>query len=249
VLWNLNIVWALCLILLPCAALAQTGSLFQRVSLPADRKPMFALQPALDAPVTRGNGSLFVGQGGLSLFAPLAGRQPEHGPSLPGIRLSGKESNVERIRHLIALAEAGSKGYDAVQYGAKIRPTKPPTSMTIAEIYDWIDATPGQPHAIGRYQFIPKTLRALVKRLEVDPKTQFTPAVQDLLADSLLADAGLHRLHEGEIGRHKFMKNLAKIWAGLPTSTGLSYYHGHAGNKATMTWAFFEAEMSKIFPG
>jgi muramidase (phage lysozyme) len=215
------------------------------------------MQPALGAPVTQGNGSLFVGQGGLSLFAPLADRQPALGPALgaalgprlSGLNLSGKESNVERIRHLIALAEAGSKGYDAVQYGAKIRPSKPPTAMTIAEIYDWIDATPGQPHAIGRYQFIPKTLRALVKRLAVDPKTQFSPAVQDLLADSLLADAGLHALHEGEIGRHKFMKNLAKIWAGLPTSTGLSYYHGHAGNKATMTWAFFEAEMAKIFPG
>jgi len=245
----MNIQWALCLMLLPCAALAQTGSLFQQVSLPADRKPMFALQPALDAPVTPGKGSLFVGQGGASLFAPLADRKPALGPRLLGPDFSGKESNVERIRHLIAMAEAGAKGYDAVQYGAKIRPGKPPTAMTIAEIYDWIDATPGQPHAIGRYQFIPKTLRGLVKRLEVDPKTQFSPAVQDLLADALLADAGLHALHDGDIGRHKFMKNLAKIWAGLPTSTGLSYYHGHAGNKATMTWTYFEAEMSKIFPG
>jgi len=44
------------------------------------------------------------------------------------------------------------------------------------------------------------------------------------------------------------MNNLAKIWAGLPNSTGKSYYHGHAGNRATMTWARFRAEMEKIFP-
>ncbi len=197
---------------------------------------MFALQPSNDAPVTPGNGSLFIGQNRLGFFAPLAGRRP----ALVPFR-SGKESHVVRIRQLIARAEAGSKDYDAVQYGAKVRPAKVPTAMTIAEIYDWIDATPGQPHAIGRYQFIPKTLRALVKRLDIDPKTQFSPATQDLLADSLLADAGLDAAQKGDIGRHKFMKNLAKIWAGLPTSTGLSYYHGHAGNKATMTWADFEA--------
>jgi hypothetical protein len=45
------------------------------------------------------------------------------------------------------------------------------------------------------------------------------------------------------------MNNLAKIWAGLPNSTGKSHYHGYAGNQATMTWARFDAEMAMIFPG
>ena len=39
--------------------------------------------------------------------------------------------------------------------------------MTLDEIFAWIAATPGQPHAIGRYQFIPDTLRMLVNRLVI----------------------------------------------------------------------------------
>ena len=44
------------------------------------------------------------------------------------------------------------------------------------------------------------------------------------------------------------MHNLARIWAGLPTASGRSHYHGHAGNRATMTWARFESAMAPIFP-
>jgi len=73
--------------------------------------------------------------------------------------------------------------------------------------------------------------------------------VQDQLAEILLKDAGLATFQAGSITRHTFMNNLAKIWAGLPTSTGKSYYHGYAGNHATMTWARYDAEMSRIYPG
>lgn len=51
------------------------------------------------------------------------------------------------------------------------------------------------------------------------------------------------------MSRHDFMNNLAKIWAGLPTSSGKSYYHGLAGNKAVLSWAKFDKEMAQLFPG
>lgn len=152
------------------------------------------------------------------------------------------------IRHVIAAAEAGAAGYDAVQHGARKRPPQRPTAMTIAQIYDWIDATPGQPHAIGRYQFIPSTLRRLVSKLGLHTDNRFSPQIQDQLADVLLVEAGLNAVKAGQIGRREFMGNLAKIWAGLPTSSGKSHYDGYAGNKATITWARFEAEMAKVFP-
>ena len=78
---------------------------------------------------------------------------------------------------------------------------------------------------------------------------RFTPRVQDQLADVLLQEAGLRRFRSGEMARQAFMNNLAKIWAGLPNDTGKSHYHGYAGNKATMTWASFDAQMARIFPG
>jgi muramidase (phage lysozyme) len=199
----------------------------------------------------RRGASLFAGREGGSLFAPLAPRIEAarlEAPAQPaGLALSG--SRVERLRQIIGHAESRRHGYDAVQYGARIKPAKRPTEMTIGEIYAWIDATPRQPHAIGKFQFIPPTLRRLVRRVGLSETTLFSPPVQDRLADELLLEAGLRAATAGEIGRHSFMENLAKIWAGLPTSNGKSYYHGYAGNKASMTWAEYDREMAQLFPG
>lgn len=196
-----------------------------------------------------GGASLFAGRQGGSLFEPVLRIYPDdddtgfEGP-LPG----PYASKAERVRHIIARAEAGRAGYDAVQHGARRKPPKRPTAMTLKEIYRWIADTPGQPHAIGRYQFIPSTLKMLVGRAGISTSARFTPDIQDRLADLLLLDAGFDDLQKGQITRTGFMNNLAKIWAGLPTSSGQSHYHGYAGNKATMTWARFEKAMAPIFP-
>ncbi|MFW2589237.1 hypothetical protein [Sagittula sp. SSi028] len=196
----------------------------------------------LDGGTTGAQASLFAGRAANSLFAPWPTRHGgrnmlpvSHGP-------------VARLRDLIAEAEAGPAQYDAVQYGARIKPPKPPTQMTIGEIYAWIQATPRQPHAIGRYQIIPKTLRGLVRKSGLPLTTRFSPQVQDQLADILLEEAGLSAMRKGALSRKGFMNNVAKIWAGLPNSTGRSHYHGYAGNKATMSWARYEQQMRQIFP-
>ncbi|WP_136441173.1 hypothetical protein [Pacificoceanicola onchidii] len=211
-------------------------------------RPLVALaEPAKSGPATA---SLFTGQSGGSFFAPLPPRpRPEPARAVGPIAAPTVGGTpIQRLRHLIAQAEAGAKGYDAVVWAAKIKPPKRPTAMTVQEIYTWIKATPGQHHAIGRYQFIPATLRRLVKKLGVDPSERFSPQLQDRLADQLLAEAGLSGMMAGRISRRDFMNNIAKIWAGLPNSTGKSHYAGYAGNKATMSWARFEREMKAIFP-
>ena len=189
--------------------------------------------------------SLFIGQEGQSFFAPF----PERVRPRAGAVLVRQSTGVVRLRQIIEQAESRRDGYDAVQHGARVRPDKRPTQMTIGEIYAWIAATPGQPHAIGRYQFIPATLRRVVNELGFNTNTIFSPRVQDQLADVLLAEAGMHRFDRGLIGRHQFMNNLAKIWAGLPTSNGKSHYDGYAGNKASITWADFDAQMQRAFEG
>lgn len=173
---------------------------------------------------------------------------PEAAAARSGLPAAAPGGGPDNLRHLIGWAEAGQGGYDAVQHGARSRPARPPTRMTIAEIYRWIDRTPGQPHAIGRYQFIPSTLRTLVAELGLSRQARFTPEVQDRLADLLLEDAGFSAFLAGRIGRHRFMENLARIWAGFPTSTGRSYYHGQAGNRAVITWEEFDSHMRRIFP-
>lgn len=189
-------------------------------------------------------------------FAPLPPRieAPATGNEVrlaapPNVHLGTGNAPVDRLLTLIASAEAGPAGYDAVQYGARIKPPLPPTRMTLGDIYRWIDETPGQPHAIGRYQFIPPTLRSVAQRRGFGPETRFTPSVQDSLALVLLDGAGFTEFQAGSLGRRQFMHNLARIWAGLPLPNGRSYYDGHAGNKATMSWATFNGGIARIWPG
>lgn len=188
--------------------------------------------------------SLFIGRAGGSLFA--------HPPKVEQAVLAtrGKairDATVTVIREIIEQAESRRDGYDAVQHGARIKPPKRPTQMTVGEIYAWIDATPGQPHAIGRYQFIPATLRRVMRKVGASSQQRFSPQLQDQLADVLLAEAGYHDIKAGRMTRKAFMNNLAKIWAGLPNETGRSHYAGYAGNKASMSWARFEAQMVQAF--
>ena len=195
--------------------------------------------------------SLFIGRTSGGLFAPLASRTTGASDIMPdGLDPTfASDPQAGMIRDLIAQAEAGRDGYDAVQYGARRRPARPPTQMTLGEIFAWTEATPGQPHAIGRYQFIPSTLERLVNILGAGPDELFSPQMQDRLADVLLHEAGLAAYRSGEITRYAFMDNLAKIWAGLPNSSGRSHYHGFAGNVATITWDRFDSEMAHILQG
>ena len=83
-----------------------------------------ALAPA--APVvttaTDGVGSLFIGRDGQSFFRPWPVRIE---PLTGRVQLGLDDGAVARLRDLIALAEAGKAGYDAVQHGARIKPAKP----------------------------------------------------------------------------------------------------------------------------
>ena len=206
-----------------------------------DRPAQALLAPVQTATLDPSAGaSLFAGRQGSSLFS-LTSRS---GTNLEPIRHSG----IAGLRTLIASAEAGKAGYDAVQHGAKIKTPKPPTRMTLGEIYAWIDETPGQPHAIGRYQMIPPTLRRVMDTLGVGEDTLFSPRIQDLAADVLLEEAGLSAFLRSDLSQKDFLNNLAKIWAGLPNHKGKSHYHGYAGNKAVITRAYFEEEIERIFP-
>ena len=220
---------------LPGAAPAQTGSLFV--------KSVWSGEAAGEPGQARRLSSAFAGRAGL--FA----ERPEAEPAFASAPWRGVGgSDVLILREIIGQAESRRDGYDAVQHGARVRPPRAPTRMTLGEIYAWIDATPGQPHAIGRYQFIPKTLRRVAARVGAGPGERFTPALQDRLADVLLAEAGLHQFRAGALPREAFMLNLAKIWAGLPTRSGRSYYDGYAGNAASISWAAFEAAMLRASP-
>lgn len=193
--------------------------------------------------------SLFTGRARGSFFEPVLPKPAA--PRLPQgfTPYTGTGGATDRLLHLIASVEADpARGYDSVQYQAVIKPPLPPTRMTLDQIHAWIAATPGQQHAIGRYQIVPATLRGLQSRMALPGSTPFSARTQDAMAATLLGDAGYGAFLEGAITRTAFMNNLAMIWAGLPNASGRSHYHGLAGNRAAFSWARFEAEVAAIFP-
>ena len=205
-----------------------------------------ALFASPDQETNAASGSLFVGKSKGGMFAERSAHVP-YFPDATALGMQGRDIDV--IRALIQQAESRRDGYDAVQHGARVKPPRAPTQMTVAEVFKWIKDTPGQPHAIGKYQFIPKTLARVVRKTGTKGSERFSPAVQDRLGDVLLAEAGLAQFRKGTLSRTAFMNNLAKIWAGLPNSSGKSHYEGYAGNKASISWARFDAVMKTIAPG
>ena len=172
---------------------------------------------------------------------------PARGPApVAGVAI-GSGSVHDRLLDVIASAEAGPKGYDAIHYSATRLPAKPPSQLTVGEIFAWIRATPGQHHAIGRYQFIPSTLAYLVQAEGIGTDAVFGPALQKRLALRLMIDAGYNDFLQGAMSRSRFQDRLARIWAGLPLSNGRSAYHGTAGNRATISRASFDSAMVSIF--
>ena len=155
---------------------------------------------------------------------------------------------LANLRSLISAAEAGSADYDSVQHGATVKPEKLPTSMTVDEIRAWVAVTPGQNHAIGRYQFIPPTFERMASLTGLSGTEVFSADLQDRWADILLAEAGYVSFFAGDISPETFMDNVAAVWAGLPLADGTSAYEGFAGNHATVSRAAYAQSMAMIFP-
>ncbi|MBD3666127.1 hypothetical protein [Sulfitobacter aestuariivivens] len=174
--------------------------------------------------------------------SPGAVRQPYSSWSL-----SSSGGRTAQVLSLIGFAEAGKLQYNAVHMSASRRPRKRPTEMSLGEVFHWIKATPGQQHAIGRYQFIPSTLAMLVNRVDAPPQASFGPRMQDQLAVMLLKDAGYSEFLAGRMTMSKFMDKLAWVWAGLPLRNGQSAYRGIAGNRATISRKFYAEQMQRIF--
>jgi hypothetical protein len=77
--------------------------------------------------------------------------------------------------------------------------------------------------AVGRYQFIGRTLENLKNRLGYKDTDVFSPEVQDRLFDALMEEQGLQKLLAGLITPEKFQEKLSSQFASIPkpgTETG-----------------------------
>ena len=158
-------------------------------------------------------------------------------------------SLTERVKPLLDLIAKGEGDYNAINRG---RAGDTPGGIQYLKGQTFENFTVGQVmkmqrwevFAVGRYQFIPSTLRWAVNHSSVDELDMFTPEVQDRLMATLVI---YKRPAVGAYlrGEHDLLgwalNELAKEWASIEYRYGRSYY-SVGGNRAKIS----RAEVSTV---
>lgn len=156
------------------------------------------------------------------------------------VQVSQQEEAMTEVKKPAILDLIGDKeaplGYNQV-YGRNRE--VPLTNMTVNEVLEFQKEllAEGSPStAVGRYQFITKTLNDLKRTEGLTGEEKFTEELQDVLATALLKRRGYDKYKKGQMSKMEFANNLAKEWASLPVvsgeNKGRSYYAGDGLNKA-----------------
>ena len=104
-------------------------------------------------------------------------------------------------------------------------------------------------YAVGRYQFIPSTLRFAVRMSEVDELDMFTPETQDKLMAALIL---YKRPAVGAFlrGDHNLegwaLDEMAKEWASIEYRSGRGFYDRVGGNRMHITRAELAAVLRDV---
>lgn len=153
-----------------------------------------------------------------------------------GVGATYGSEGMKSMLNLIGSAEA-SGDYNLV-FGQ--RGKVPVTDMTVDEVlFHQNDMkSSGSPStAVGRYQFLQKTLKSVKKEMGLSGDEKMSPELQDRMAVHLMRRRGLDSYLRGEIDQTHFVNRLAQEWAGLPTTSGQSYYAGDGLNRSNVALA------------
>ena len=156
----------------------------------------------------------------------------------------------ERLKPLGDLIAKGEGDYNAINRG---RAGDTPGGIQWYKGQTFENFTVGQVmamqrsglYAVGRYQFVPKTLRFAVSMADVSELDMFTPEIQDKLMAALVlykrpsVGAYLRGNHDN---LNWAMNDMAKEWASIEWSNGRGYYDHIGGNRAHIS----RAELAKV---
>lgn len=112
------------------------------------------------------------------------------------------------------------------------------TNKTLAEIFalqTQMVKNGAKSSALGKYQFIQKTLKEEAGAMGLDfTRTKFDPVTQDRIIEHRLKRfRGMDDYYNGKISARQFVKNLSMEFASIPDpDTGVSHYRGVAGNRS-----------------
>ena len=163
-------------------------------------------------------------------------------------------SPEERLKPLLDLIAKGEGNYNAINRG---RAGDTPGGIQGLKGMTFENFTVGQVmqmqrrelYAVGRYQFVPSTLRWAVRHSGVDELDMFTPEVQDKLAVALItykrpAVGAYLRGDHDLIGWA--MNEMAKECASIEYRNGRGYYDHVGGNRAHTTRAELSAVLQEV---
>lgn len=163
-------------------------------------------------------------------------------------------SPEKRLRPLMDLIARGEGDYNAINrgragdtpggiQGLKGQTFENFTVKQVMEMQRW------QVYAVGRYQFIPSTLRFAVRHSSVEELDMFTPETQDRLMAALIfykrpAVGAFLRDDHDLIGWA--LNELAKEWASIEYRNGRGFYDHIGGNRAKITRAEVSTVLQEI---
>lgn len=166
-------------------------------------------------------------------------------------------SLTQRLKPLMDLIARGEGDYNAVNRGRAgdtpggIQGLKGQSfeNFTIKEV---IEMQRWQIYAVGRYQFIPSTLRWAVNMSRVNELDMFTPEVQDTLMTTLIlykrpAIGAYLRSDHDLLGWA--LNELAREWASVEYRNGRGFYDHVGGNRAHISRQEAAAVLQEIKRG
>lgn len=169
-----------------------------------------------------------------------------------GPRAQSVSTGLTALSDFIGSVEA-PKGYGQVYGGSRVK--RDVSKMTVGEVLAFQkEMLRSQRHkpvdqrssAVGKYQFISKTLRGLIRKHKVPMETPFNKELQDSLALELMKGRGLDRYLDGRLSENQFADNLAKEWASMPNRSGKSAHAGVGTNRALVSRRDFLAKIRAL---
>jgi muramidase (phage lysozyme) len=148
------------------------------------------------------------------------------------------------LLHVIGKGESGGN-YNAV-YGGKEEPTL--SSMTVDQVLayqDKLKTAGADSTAVGKYQFLNKTLSGLKDKLKLTGSEVFDGTLQDKLALAKLQERGFNDYVAGKLPANSFIAEISKEWAALPKdATGKGQYDSDGINKANIHYGELQLALS-----
>ncbi len=174
---------------------------------------------------------------------PLRGNQPK-----PDKQSAVNPANTGTEKDLLDfIAAPESNGSYNVIFGGEERDLTGMTVQQVLDLQETMKSSGDASTAVGRYQFINKTLKGLIEENNIPKDRLFDESLQDELGQKLLERRGLKSFKKGSLSTDKFIENLAKEWAALPKDkSGKSYYDGDGLNKSLVSYQDLRSQIEKL---